>query len=251
MVSSAQPSPITIREIEELAIGVVAKNLNPAMLTVDFLKFSGIVPNEWELNAQPVLSPNYSQVNFQNGISVVAQPRSITFVEVIGDPTNHNIRLPSIVSAYVDKLSLAEYQTLNLAPKSIIPLPGNEDVARKYITNTLLSPGPWQDFGQGLVQAGINLTYQLDNCQLNIGINEAKLQLPDRLPIPALLFAGSFNYELEENTSVSVVEQLKANLHNLTPNLQIFRQLVKERFLAQKASVIPTLMPPTGPKEGL
>ncbi len=251
MVNSPQGSSITIREIEELAIGLVAKNLNPAMLTVDFLKFSGIVPNEWEINGQPVLSPNYSQVTFQNGISIVAQPRSVTFVEVLGDPNNQNIRLTDIVKTYVDKLPLAEYQTLNLAPKSIIPLPGGEDAARKYMTNSLLSPGPWQDFGQGLVQAGLNLTYQLDGCQLNVGINEARLQLPDRLPIPALLFAGSFNYELEENSPVSLVEQIKNKLGHLTDNLQTFRELVKERFLAQKASVIPSVLPLSGPKEGL
>jgi hypothetical protein len=67
----------SLREIQELSIAITAKSLNPAMLTVDFLKYSGIVPPDWELNGQPVLNPNYAQVNFQNGISIVAQPRTI------------------------------------------------------------------------------------------------------------------------------------------------------------------------------
>jgi len=34
----------SLREIQELSIAITAKSLNPAMLTVDFLKYSGIVP---------------------------------------------------------------------------------------------------------------------------------------------------------------------------------------------------------------
>lgn len=94
--NSHQPL-VSLREIQELAIAITAKSLNPAMLTVDFLKYSGIVPPDWELNGQPVLNPNYAQVNFQNGIGIVAQPRKITFVEMINSPDSLNLKLPEIV----------------------------------------------------------------------------------------------------------------------------------------------------------
>ena len=155
----------SLREIQELSIAITAKSLNPAMLTVDFLKYSGIVPPDWELNGQPVLNPNYAQVNFQNGISIVAQPRKITFVEIINSPDSLNLKLPEIVGLYLDKLPLAEYQALGIAPKSIVPLPSSPDAAKKYITETLLAPGPWHNFGTAPLQAGINLLYQLETSQ--------------------------------------------------------------------------------------
>lgn len=52
---SQSSTQVQIREIQEIAITLAAKNLNPAMLSEDFLKFSGIVPNEWELSKQPFL----------------------------------------------------------------------------------------------------------------------------------------------------------------------------------------------------
>ncbi|MFM6738339.1 MAG: hypothetical protein ACKPJT_23095, partial [Microcystis panniformis] len=76
--NNSNQSLVSLREIQEFSIAITAKSLNPAMLTVDFLKYSGIVPPDWELNSQPVLNPNYAQVNFQNGIGIVAQPRTIT-----------------------------------------------------------------------------------------------------------------------------------------------------------------------------
>jgi hypothetical protein len=248
--NSNQASLAGFREIQELSIAIAAKSLNPAMLTVDFLKYSGIVPADWELNAQPVLNPNYAQVSFQNGISIVAQPRTITFVEIINSPDNSTLKLPEIVGLYADKLPLAEYQALNISPKSIVPFPSSVEAAKKYITETLLAPGSWQNFGQAPLQAGLNLLYQLETCQLSVAINEAKLQLPDGKTIAAVLFAGNFNYNLPENSDR--LNLLKQYLGQWQTDLQIFRELVTQRFLERQAPVFPTnISLPQGPQGGL
>jgi hypothetical protein len=245
-----QQSLASLREIQELSIAIAAKSLNPAMLTVDFLKYSGIVPSDWELNAQPVLNPNYAQVSFQNGISIVAQPRTITFVEIINSPDNITLKLPEIVGLYADKLPLAEYQALNISPKSIVPFPSNLDAAKKYITETLLAPGSWHNFGKLPLQASLNLLYQLETCQLSVAINEAKLQLPDGKTLAAVLFAGNFNYNLSENTDR--LNLLKQYLGQWQTDLQIFRELVTQNFLERQTPVFPsTINLPQGPQGGL
>lgn len=248
--NSNQQSLVNLREIQELSMAITAKSLNPAMLTVDFLKYSGIVPSDWELNGQPVLNPNYAQVNFQNGISIVAQPRMITFVEIINSPDSLTLKLPEIVGLYADKLPLAEYQALNIAPKSIIPLPSSPDAAKKYITETLLAPGSWQNFGQAPLQASLNLLYQLETCQLSVAINEAKLQLPDGKILAAVLFAGNFNYNLPETGDR--LNPLKQYLGQWQKDLEIFRELVTQRFLERQAPVFPpSINLPQGPQGGL
>ncbi len=240
----------SLREIQELAIAITAKSLNPAMLTIDFLKYSGIVPPDWELNGQPVLNPNYAQVNFQNGISIVAQPRKITFVEIIKSPDSLNLKLPEIVGLYLDKLPLAEYQALNIAPKSIVPLSSSPDAAKKYITETLLAPGPWHNFGIAPLQAGINLFYQLETSQLSVAINEAKLQLPDGKILGALLFAGNFNYNLAEGRDR--FNLLKQYLGQWQKDLEIFRELIIQRFLERQVPVFPSnINLPLAPQAGL
>ncbi|GFE68810.1 hypothetical protein [Chroococcus sp. FPU101] len=232
-----------LREIQDAAIGLAAKNLNPTILSVEFLKYSGIIPADWELSAQPVMNPNFAQINFQNGVSIVAQPRTITFTAILNHPNLKDFKLPDIASNFIEKLPHAEYQGVGITTRSIIPFPSSPDAARQYITRTLLSPGPWQDFGLNPVQAGINYLYQLDRCQFNLNINEAKVQLPDQRALPAVLFAGNFNYTIETENEVERLALLKSALNQWDNDLRTFSEIVHQRFLGQQISVFPSLIP--------
>ncbi|MEM8780775.1 MAG: hypothetical protein AAGF26_18300 [Cyanobacteria bacterium P01_G01_bin.49] len=240
MTTTSDQTP-KVREMQELAIAISAKNLNPTMLSQEFLKQTGIVPSDWELAKQPVLGPNFSQVVFQNGVSIVAQPRTITIMESIGTKTLSELNIPNIASQYIEKLPNAEYQRLSISPKSLIPFPGSNDGARNYITRTLLAPGPWQNYGKGSVQAGLNLLYQLDHCQFSLSINEAKIAMPDQSVVPALLFAGNFNYDTGKDNPQERLAQLRKGVNNWQSDLKAFQEIVNQRFLAQQSeTVFPT-----------
>ncbi|MEL4896090.1 hypothetical protein [Crocosphaera sp. Alani8] len=236
-----QKKPLEIREIQELAIAISAKNLNPTMLSQEFLKQTGIVPNDWELAKKPVLGQNLSQVTFQNGVSIVAQPRTITFMESLGAKTPDELNIPKVARQYVEKLANAAYQGLSITPKSLVPFPGDSQGARNFITQNLLSPGDWQNYGKTPVQAGLNLLYQLDRCQFSLNINEAKIQMPDKSTIPALLFAGNFNYNLAAANPQEVIAKLQKGIDDWQSDLTAFQEVVNERFLSQKqpASLFP------------
>ena len=237
-----QKKPLEIKEIQELAIAISAKSLNPTMLSQEFLKQTGIVPSDWELGKQPVLGQNLSQVTFQNGVSIVAQPRTITFMESLGTKKPSELNIPNVARQYVEKLSNAEYQGLSITPKSLVPFPGNNEGARNFITKTLLSPGAWQEYGNAPVQAGLNLLYQLDRCQFSLSINEAKIQMPDKSAIPALLFAGNFNYNLGAENPQDMMSKLQQGINDWQNDLNAFQEVVNQRFLAQQqqASLFPT-----------
>ena len=235
---TSDQTPKIPQEIQELAIAISVKNLNPTMLSQEFLKQTGIVPNEWELGKQPVLGPNLSQVTFQNGVSIVAQPRTLTFMEAIGTKSPSELNIPNIARQYVEKLPNAEYQGLSISPKSLVPFPGSNEGARNYITRTLLSPGPWQDFGNAPMQAGLNLLYQLDRCQFSLSINEAKIQMPDKSAIPALLFAGNFNYSTANNNPSERLQQLTKGIDDWQTDLKAFHEIVNQRFLAQQQETV-------------
>ncbi len=237
-----QKKPLEIKEIQELAIAISAKNLNPTMLSQEFLKQTGIVPSDWELGKKPVLGQNLSQVTFQNGVSIVAQPRTITFMEALGRKKPDELNIPNLARQYVGKLANAEYQGLSITPKSLVPFPGNNEGARNFITKTLLSPGAWQEYGKAPVKAGLNLLYQLDRCQFSLSINEAKIQMPDKSAIPALLFAGNFNYNLVSKNTQEVMGKLQQGIDDWQSDLSAFQEVVNQRFLAQQqqASLFPT-----------
>ncbi len=235
----APKNPIQLQEIQELAITIAAKNLNPTMLSEEFLKFSGVVPQDWELAKQPVMSGNFSQVTFKNGINVVAQPRTVTFVEQMGNRNLNELQVSQLATQYVTKLPNAEYQTLSISPKSVVPLPGNPDAARQFITGKLLAPGPWQEFGKSPLQAGLNLVYQLEHCQFNLSINQAQIQIPEQAAIAALLFAGNFNYKVEGSTHQERLSKLEVGLNAWQKDIEAFREIVNQRFLGEQQSLFP------------
>ena len=227
--------PVTLPdEIREIAITIAVQELDPSLINEQFLKFSGIIPNEWELSQQPVIGKGGSQLVFKNGVSIVAQPRSLTFLEGMNDKTSETVSVGKVASAFVEKLPNAKYVGVTITPKCLIPLPTQIDGARKFITENLLSPGPWQDLGKAPMQAAIELTYQLEGCQFNLKINQATLQIPDRQPVSALLFAGNFNYALNNPEPQQRLSVAKQYIDAWQSDLDTFSSIVRDKFLEEQ-----------------
>lgn len=220
-------------EIEEIGFTLVGNNLNPMMLSYEFLTSSGIVPRNWELAKQPATSQRMSQIFFQNGVSIVAQPGVVNFVEGVSGKKLKDLHSANLVLEYITKLPHAEYQRLNTTPKMIVPFgDGDPDAGRKFITEVLLNNGSWKEFGQAPIQASLNLSYQLEQTVFNLSINEAKIQLPNKLSLAALLFAGNFTYNLpEDNDDDMKLDKLKTYINLWQKDLNTFREVVKQKFL--------------------
>jgi len=238
--TSAVNSPSATQFIEEISIIIAAQDLTPTMMSQDFLKFSGIIPKEWELAQQPVLNPNFAQLNFTNGVNINAQPRTITISESLGDKKLAALNVATVAGKYLEKLPHAEYVGLSCSPKILIPFPTAPGTVRKYITQTLLGSGSWKNIGKAPVQAGINLMYLLDRCQLTMNISEARLQQPQKQPITAILFSGNFNYnvspkdEKADQTNPQPgdrLTQVNSFLENWSTDFEEFRTIVHQKFL--------------------
>ena len=226
-------SPSMTKFIEEISLVIAAQDLSPTMMSYEFLKFSGIIGRDWELAQQPVLNPNYAQLNFTNGVSINAQPRTINLSESLGTSKLEELVIQKVAANYVAKLPHAEYVGLSLSPKILLPFPEAPESVRQYITGTLLGSGSWKRIGKVPVQAGINLMYLLDRCQLTISVSEAKLQKPQEAPISAILFSGNFNYnvDLRQNVTENKMTQMRNFINNWRSDLEEFRAIVAGKFL--------------------
>lgn len=234
---SSKKQTASISTVEEIGIIIAAQDLTPTMMSQDFLKFSGIVPKDWELSQQPILSPSAAQLSYVNGVNITAQPRTITLSETLNNKQLEDIAISQIAVKYIEKLPLAEYLGVSFSPKILVPFPKNPQAVRLYITERLLNSGSWKNIGQAPVQAGINLTYSLERCQLSINIAEARLQQQKQPPVMALFFSGSFNYNVKQSTvAEEKVKQLKQALSFWQQDFQDFRDIVHNRFLSASTS---------------
>jgi hypothetical protein len=218
-------------EIQELAIAIATQNQNPAILTPDFLKYSGIVPQDWELAQAPINSPNVSQVMFQNGVGITVQRDRIVFAEAISTKESSEIVIPEIARKYFAALPNLEYRAIGINPRGHAVM-NDLAASQQYMSQTLLSPGAWQHLSESPIKASLQLSYKLEQSIFNLSVTDAALQLPDQKLIPVILFSGNFNYTIPASSQQERLEFLAEKILNWQADLDTFRDAIQTKFLA-------------------
>jgi len=244
MVESSSNPLTEPMNIQELAITLSAKKINPTILTLANLNSLGIIPEDWELVNQPVINQLQARLNFKNGVNIIAQPQKVTIAESLNQEQNQSILTPSLAKEFVAKFAKASYQTISIAPKIIVTF-GNEQTMspRQFLTEKLIASGPWLEIGSQTPQASVDFVYQLEACQLNLNVNEVQLTSKNQpnQAVAGLLFSGSFNYATNPNE----VTQIQTQIDNWSDNLERFREIVQQTFLGKSnTGIFPSEMMP-------
>jgi hypothetical protein len=226
--------------LQELGIVVAMQQPNPSLVTVEFLKLSGIIPSDWQLAREPINNDNLSQLLFTNGVNIVAEPNRIMFGEDIGDRDISTLVAAQIALKYSEIFKLAKYSAIGINIRSHSPQ-ANVLAATQYINHQLLASGSWQNYGIAPVQANLSLAYTLAGRQLNLDIAAAGIQFDDLEITPVVLFSGKFIYNL---TALELGDNLATAsriLTNWQTDLSAYCELITDRFLSPQ---IPTLSLP-------
>ncbi|MFM6113948.1 MAG: hypothetical protein ACKPEO_07185, partial [Sphaerospermopsis kisseleviana] len=91
----------------------------------------------------------------------------------------------------------------------------------------------------------LQLSYPLKRGILNLSINQANVQFPDKVAA-AILFSGNFNYSLSGNTAAEKLKDLQQIITNWQVSVGTFQKLLVENFLTsseapKNISVFPTM----------
>ena len=222
---------------QEIAIVIAVPVEDPTMLNENFLKQAGIIPIDWQLEREPVYSDRVAQIMFTNGLSIVAQPDRLMFLEIVGDKsirqsrgyTNETLHAGEVAQKYVATLKMADYRSVGINFRSYAPQ-NSPDAATAYINNELLAAGSWQQYNHSKMRASVNLNYDLRDRQLNLSIDAATIQFPTPLTHPAVVFSGTFSYATTE--SGDKVTNISAIIGNWQQELNEFNSFIADRLLA-------------------
>lgn len=220
-------------QIQELAIAITAKNLNPNVVNLDFLKYSNIISSDWELARPPVYTKNLTQLVFQNGIAIVAQPNRIVFAEAIDKKDIEQLQISQLAAKYVEKLPNVEYQAIGINPKGFVTFTDSNGTT-SYFLNNLLASGEWREFGNSPVKAAIHLSYALDDSQLNLIINEGLLRVSEEKNLAGVLFSGNFNYNVAAIEQEEKLQHLHQIIQDWKSNLKSYKELINNKFLTSR-----------------
>lgn len=214
---------------QEIAIVIAVPVEDPTMLNEKFLKQAGIIPIDWQLERKPVYSDRVAQIMFINGLSIVAQPDRLMFLEIVGDKSIQTLRAGEVAQKYLATLKMADYRSVGINFRSYAPQ-DRPDAATAYINNQLLAAGNWQQYNHSKVRASVNLNYDLGDRQLNLSIDAATIQFPTPLTHPAVVFSGTFSYDITASSGERVAK-ISTIIGNWQQELNEFNSFVAARLL--------------------
>jgi hypothetical protein len=228
--------------LQELAIVIAIKEIDPTLVTPEFLKYSQIIPTEWEVSGQPARSFQGSQVTFTNGVTVIAQPQRISFAELVAEKPLDAISIPKLAEKLVTVLPNLSYVGVGINLRGYIDFGTNPRQAHDFIFQNLFAPGAWQQLGNAPVQAGINLGYTFDDRRLNLTINEATLQTPEGQTNSIALFGGNFDYDIINTIAPAAHTQRIAQIvTNWQRDLDLYQKVVGQFMLSDAVISFPAL----------
>jgi hypothetical protein len=228
--------------LQELGIVIAMQQPNPSLVTEEFLKLSGIIPESWQLARAPIRTDRISQLLFTNGVSIVTEPNRIMFGERLDQHAPETPNITRVAREYLQIFKQANYQAIGINIRSYSPQP-NRLIASQFINHQLLSDGSWQNYGIAPIQASLSVTYTLENRQLMLAINAAEIQFSEQEILPIVLFDGKFNYDLATSNSGANLVAATQVLDNWQQDLMSYRELISERYLGERQAIDPTHTP--------
>jgi hypothetical protein len=220
-----------IPQFEELAIALIAPNLNPTHFTPEFLSHICIIPKDWQLAKPPEGDFHMTKISFINGVIASFHNETATFSETLESKSLKDVQIPTIVCKYADSLPNANYQAVEINTSIFLTFEAGENSNAHYIPTALLSKGAWQEFGSTPLRGTLQLAYTVGHRQLNLKIDDILLSGADNKPNFGALFSGNFYYPLTGNTAGGRLQQLRRLVDNWSDDLKVFRELVLGRFL--------------------
>ncbi|MDY6899012.1 MAG: hypothetical protein SWZ49_13175, partial [Cyanobacteriota bacterium] len=204
---------------QDLTISIEAKKLKPNLLSLDFLQCSGMVPSDFEPARQPIATDNMAQLIFTNGIAITAEPQRIILAQPIRNVDRESVLIPEIARKYTQVFSNMEFEAIRINLRSYVSFE-EQDSARQYITQTLLSPGAWQSVGETPLRASVELVYNLQRAPFYLKITEAALQETEEKVTPIIIFNGSFSYQVNGESNAEKLAVVHSVINNWQSDLE-------------------------------
>ncbi|MFH1115978.1 MAG: hypothetical protein V1792_18860 [Pseudomonadota bacterium] len=215
--------------LREFAVVIAAQNHNPTIVNPDFLKLNGIAEADWQLAQAPVCVEPLAQVQYTNGISVLAEPQKIVFAQAGETLSQENIIIVKMARQYIEAVPHVDYTGIGINPKGDVGF-RTEEGPRRYIMERLIARGPWQEYGEAPVKGSATFIFQLGKARVFLAVQEATRRNPKGTGAPVIVFSGNFHYDLAAVPRNGMLETLTGVLDDWRTCWTEYTNLVNSVF---------------------
>ena len=216
-----------------LVVVLITENIDPSMINPDFLRHNGIVDADSKLqNGQPPVStPVFSQVVFEGGLSVVAQPDRFQFAQQ-GEALTEDIAILGIVKRFLERVPHPAYKGIGINFMGFRPL----DDASKGVATALIEGGKWMAFENVSPMTSLRAGYACEDRQITMDVQDARRQESDGSESHGLLFAVNIHRKITETDQGQRSARLMSILSGWKNDLSDFESLVAQFNLRRTSS---------------
>ena len=206
-------------DLVEFSVVVVAQSNNPTILNPDFLRHNGIVSSKRALSGErpPFTTPLFSQVSFDEDLTVQADPERVTFAQTAHGLAPKDIDCPAVAKGYLKTVPHVPYTALGLNPRAVISSP---PFAR--LSEMLHTEGDWMAFADIAPRFELKAKYQMTDKRLTLTLQEA--------PNDTLVCHANFHrdVDIEETNQQMRVNSVLSMLDCWQDDLEQFGAVVKQ-----------------------
>lgn len=218
--------------LQEFSIILAVEEQNPTALNPDTLKYTNVIPSNWELASAPIIQKNFVQLKFTTGVMIIAEYNRIILVQSLVNKSVADIVIPDIAKKYAQTFPNVKYQAVGINPNGYVSFSREQNTARTFLTKTLLSPGSWQEEGELPMRVNLNLVYKYERASMYLNITEAAIQDIDKTTTPIVIFGANYSYKVNGESSEEKLAYLHKVIDNWQVDLEAYSNLVNNKFLA-------------------
>ncbi|MCY3973316.1 MAG: hypothetical protein OXF52_03845 [Candidatus Dadabacteria bacterium] len=170
------PSSNIELKLSTVSVVLVAQVHNPAIINPDFLKKSGVVGSDWQVdeNKPPLSTPLLSQISFNNGVEWRVTPDICTIVEKVEGDLKDSYSIHECAKAYIKTLEHIPYRALGV--NWHFSLDSAEEDLQTWMKERFLKSGNWQTSIES-TSLSFKVLYPSAVCNITIDIRESKIAL--------------------------------------------------------------------------
>ena len=204
------------------SVVVVAEANNPTMLNPDFLRHNDIVGTHWRLSESrpPLTTPMLSEVTFEGGLIVRADPNRVTFEQQGGALSLEDIACVDMAKSYLKTAPHVPYTAFGVNPRAVVR---NSSFSR--LSDMLRSNGSEMTFDSIVPRFELKAIYEMEDKRLTLELQEEK---DDHGPFRLCHAHANIHRDIAETNQQMRVNSMLASLDSWRNDLDEFRAVVAQ-----------------------
>lgn len=210
-----------------MSVVLVADSNNPTILNPDFLTSNGILAEDLQLREPPITTPVFSQVIYQGGISIKAEPNRVIFEQAaaVNSLETPTIVSPQMAERYLENVPHVPYSAVGINPTGFRYFADGKKEKPSY---GLRDGGAWMSFRDVMPEIQLKAIYQYDKRKINLDIAEAKTQDTHSTETSGLAFSANIHRDIEQAHQKERINELKSIINSWEDDLADFFAIIEK-----------------------